>query len=334
MKKVVYIPGDGIGPSIVESVISIINASGAEIEWVEAEAGLGAFEKYGNPLPDKTINLIHEHKVTLKGPLTTPIGDGFRSVNVELRREFDLFANYRPIKSFEGVKSKFSNIDLIIFRENTEGLYSGIECYTDDSHNRAESVAVVTRQGSERIIRSAFEYAIQNNRKEITIVHKANILKFTSGMFLEIGRKIALEYPSIKCNDKIIDNMCMQLVIKPEQFDIIVTTNLFGDILSDLASGLIGGLGLAPGANLGKKVAIFEAVHGSAPDITGKNLANPSALLLAGILLLNHIGFKDCADKIKNSLIKVLKDGEYCTKDLNVNGVGTIEMTNAIIRNM
>ena len=313
MKKVVYIPGDGIGPSIVESVISIINASGAEIEWVEAEAGLGAFEKYGNPLPDKTINLIHEHKVTLKGPLTTPIGDGFRSVNVELRREFDLFANYRPIKSFEGVKSKFSNIDLIIFRENTEGLYSGIECYTDDSHNRAESVAVVTRQGSERIIRSAFEYAIQNNRKEITIVHKANILKFTSGMFLEIGRKIALEYPSIKCNDKIIDNMCMQLVIKPEQFDIIVTTNLFGDILSDLASGLIGGLGLAPGANLGKKVAIFEAVHGSAPDITGKNLANPSALLLAGILLLNHIGFKDCADKIKNSLIKVLKDGEYCT---------------------
>lgn len=334
MKKVVYIPGDGIGPSIVESVISIINASGAEIEWVEAEAGLGAFEKYGNPLPDKTINLIHEHKVTLKGPLTTPIGDGFRSVNVELRREFDLFANYRPIKSFEGVKSKFSNIDLIIFRENTEGLYSGIECYTDDSHNRAESVAVVTRQGSERIIRSAFEYAIQNNRKEITIVHKANILKFTSGMFLEIGRKIALEYPSIKCNDKIIDNMCMQLVIKPEQFDIIVTTNLFGDILSDLASGLIGGLGLAPGANLGKKVAIFEAVHGSAPDLTGKNLANPSALLLAGILLLNHIGFKDCADKIKNSLIKVLKDGEYCTKDLNVNGVGTIEMTNAIIRNM
>lgn len=213
-------------------------------------------------------------------------------------------------------------------------MYSGIECYTDDSHNRAESVAVVTRQGSERIIRSAFEYAIQNNRKEITIVHKANILKFTSGMFLEIGRKIALEYPSIKCNDKIIDNMCMQLVIKPEQFDIIVTTNLFGDILSDLASGLIGGLGLAPGANLGKKVAIFEAVHGSAPDITGKNLANPSALLLAGILLLNHIGFKDCADKIKNSLIKVLKDGEYCTKDLNVNGVGTIEMTNAIIRNM
>lgn len=334
MKKVVLIAGDGIGPSISESVRLIIDASGAKIDWVFAEAGLSAYEKYGDPIPDETLALIKEHKVALKGPLTTPVGEGFRSVNVAMRREFDLFANFRPTKSFEGVKSKFSNIDIVIFRENTEGLYSGVERYTDEEKSKAESVAVVTREGSERIIRAAFEYAVSHSRREVTIVHKANILKFTSGMFLEIGRQIAKEYPSIICTDKIIDNMCMQMVIKPEQFDVIVTTNLFGDILSDLASGLVGGLGLAPGANLGSNAAVFEAVHGSAPDIAGKNLANPSALLLAGIMMLRHIGEFDAATKMETALAKVIKEQTFCTKDLNPNGVGTIEMTQAIINEM
>jgi isocitrate dehydrogenase (NAD+) len=335
MTRVVYIPGDGIGPSIVEATLRIINATGADIEWIEAEAGLGAFEKHGDPLPDATIEAIREHRLALKGPLTTPVGTGFRSVNVAMRREFDLYVNLRPTRSFEGVRSRYSNIDLVIFRENTEGLYSGIERYADEKHERAEMVGVVTRSGSERILRAAFEYAVRQGRKKVTVVHKANILKLTSGMFLEIGREVGREYPQIQTDEKIIDNMAMQMVINPNQFDIIVTTNLFGDILSDLASGLVGGLGLTPGANIGEKAAVFEAVHGSAPDIAGKNLANPAAILLAGTMLLRHIGEFDRAQRIETALEDVIREGKHITRDLNPEtGVGTVEMTDAIIERL
>ncbi len=332
MRRVVIIPGDGIGPSIVEATVAIINAAGGDIEWVEASAGLGAFEKEGDPLPPRTIELIAEHKVALKGPLTTPVGTGFRSVNVAMRREFDLYVNLRPTKSFDGVPSKFSNIDIVIFRENTEGLYSGLERYVDEEHSAAESIAHVSRDGSYRIIRAAFEYALKFGRRKMTVVHKANILKFTSGMFLDIARDVAKEYPSVELDEKIIDNMAMQMVMRPEQFDMIVTTNLFGDILSDLASGLVGGLGLAPGANIGDNVAVFEAVHGSAPDIAGKNLANPAAILLGGTMLLRHIGMVESAIRIERALADILREGKYVTRDLNPeSGVGTTDMRDAII---
>ncbi|HVK39521.1 MAG TPA: isocitrate/isopropylmalate family dehydrogenase [Candidatus Kapabacteria bacterium] len=332
MTKVVCISGDGIGPSIVEATRRIIDASGAAIEWIEADAGLGAFERLGNPLPDETIQLIREHNVALKGPLTTPVGAGFRSINVALRREFDLYINLRPTRSFKGVESRFSDIDLVIFRENTEGLYSGVERYVDEKHSAAESVAIVTRAGAERIIRASFEYAVRHGRRKITLVHKANILKFTSGMFLEVGRQIATEFPQVEFDDKIIDNMAMQMVINPNQFDVIVTTNLFGDILSDLASGLVGGLGLAPGANIGTGASIFEAVHGSAPDIAGRNIANPAALLLAGTMMLRHLDMREQAQRIETALAEVIAEGRHVTRDLNrESGVGTTEMTQAII---
>lgn len=335
MTRVVFIPGDGIGPSITEATLRIIEASGADLDWVEASAGFGTFERVGDPLPAETIAAIRETGLALKGPLTTPVGSGFRSVNVALRREFDLYINLRPTRSFQGVSSRFSNIDLILFRENTEGLYSGLERYTDEEKSAAESVAVVTRAGSERIIRAAYEYAVKLGRKKVTIVHKANILKFTSGMFLETGRKIGLEYPQIETEEKIVDNMAMQMVIRPEQFDVIVTTNLFGDILSDLASGLVGGLGLAPGANIGTNVAVFEAVHGSAPDIAGKNLANPAALLLAGTMMLRHIGEHERASRIETALEDVISEGRMVTRDLNPeSGVGTTEMRDAIIERL
>lgn len=335
MTSVVYIPGDGIGPSIAEAVRRIVDASGAAIEWIEASAGLGAFEATGDPLPEQTIAKIRQHKVALKGPLTTPVGAGFRSVNVALRREFDLYVNLRPTKSFEGVRSRFSDIDLVLFRENTQGLYSGLERYTDEEKNTAESIAVVTRSGSERIARAAYEYAVGHDRKKVTIVHKANILKFTSGMFLDVAREVGAGYPQIETEDKIIDNMAMQLVINPNQFDVMVTTNLFGDILSDLTSGLVGGLGLAPGANIGDDVAIFEAVHGSAPDITGKNIANPGALLLAATMMLRHIGENERAARIESALEAVLRDETHVTRDLDPeNGVGTVEMADNIIAHL
>ncbi|MCB0711723.1 MAG: NAD-dependent isocitrate dehydrogenase [Ignavibacteriae bacterium] len=332
MSKVVYIPGDGIGPDIAAAVRQVIDVSGAEIEWVDAEAGLGTYSRKGTPLPTETIELIRQHRVALKGPLTTPVGSGFRSINVALRKEFDLYINLRPVKWFSGVKSRFTDIDLVIFRENTEGLYSGVEHYIDSRKSAAESVAIVTRYGSERIVRAAFDYARKHGRKKVTIVHKANILKFTSGMFLEVGQQIAKEYPEIECEDKIVDNMSMQLVMHPERFDVIVTTNLFGDILSDLACGLIGGLGLAPGANIGDETAIFEAVHGSAPDIAGKNIANPSALLLAAVLMLRYLGKIEIADRIEAALAQVLLEGTHVTPDLNPEGgVHTDEMVKAII---
>ena len=335
MHRVVYLPGDGIGPAITEAVRSIVDATGVAIEWIEADAGLGTFERTGTPLPQETIDLIATHKLALKGPLTTPVGSGFRSINVGLRKEFDLYVNLRPLRSCEGVECRYEDIDLVIFRENTEGLYSGVEHYIDARKSAAESVAIVTRYGSERIIRAAFEYARVHGRKKVTIVHKANILKFTSGMFLEIGLEIAKEYPDIECDDKIVDNMAMQLVTHPERFDVIVTTNLFGDILSDLACGLVGGLGLAPGANIGDDIALFEAVHGSAPDIAGKNIANPSALLLAAVMMLRHLGEFDAADSIDKAMTDVLREGKMVTPDLaGPNGVGTDVMAQAIIDRM
>ncbi len=332
MHRVTLIPGDGIGPSIAEATVRVIEAAGVKIQWETVEAGMAAIDKYRDPLPPNVLESISANKVALKGPLTTPVGSGFRSVNVALRKEFDLYANVRPARSFEGVPSRYSNIDLVIVRENTEEFYAGIEHYIDPSRSAAETIGIVTRSGSERIIRYAYEYARKHGRKKVTTVHKANILKYTGGLFLEVARDIARQYPDIESNDRIIDNMAMQMVINPHQFDVIVTTNLFGDILSDLASGLVGGLGLAPGANIGYNAAIFEAVHGSAPDIAGKNLANPCALILAGVMMLRHLGEESAADRIEQAVAEVLREGKSVTKDLKAEGyVGTTEMTDAII---
>ena len=332
MHTVTLIPGDGIGPSIAEATVKIIEAAGVKIHWERVEAGLAAIDKYKDPLPQNLIDSLTENKVGLKGPLTTPVGSGFRSVNVALRKEFDLYSNVRPAHSFEGVPARYKDIDLVIVRENTEEFYAGIEHYIDPSRSAAETIGIVTRSGSERIIRYAYEYARKHGRKKITTVHKANILKYTGGLFLEVAREIAKQYPDIESNDKIVDNMAMQMVVNPYQFDVIVTTNLFGDILSDLASGLVGGLGLAPGANIGYSVSIFEAVHGSAPDIAGKNIANPCALVLAGVMMLRHIGEESAADRIENAVSAVLKEGKSVTKDLKTEGyVGTTEMTDAIV---
>lgn len=332
---IALIPGDGIGPEIVESAVRVVEASGVTVQWKEVLAGLTAIDKYKDPLPQETIDAIRETSVALKAPVTTPVGTGFRSVNVAMRMEFDLYTNLRPAKSFPGVKSRYDNIDLVIFRENTEGLYVGIEHYVGRERNTAEAMTVITRNGSERIVRAAFEYARKHGRKKVTIVHKANILKYTSGLFLKVGKEVAAQYPEIICEDKIIDNMAMQLVINPNQFDMIVTTNLFGDILSDLCSGLVGGLGLAPGANIGDDCAIFEAVHGSAPDIAGKGIANPMAIILAAKMMLEHLGEDAAAQKIERAVAAVLKEGKRVTRDLNPsNGVGTKETTAAIIEYM
>ena len=332
MHTATLIPGDGIGPSIAESAVRIMQEAGAKIDWETVEAGLTAIDRYKDPLPKAVLDSIERTRVALKGPLTTPVGSGFRSVNVALRKEFDLYVNLRPARSFEGVSSRYCNIDLVIVRENTEEFYAGIEHYIDPSRSAAETIGIVTRSGSSRILRYAFEYARKYHRMKVTTVHKANILKYTGGLFLEVAREMASEYPEIESNDKIVDNMAMQMVLNPHQFDVIVTTNLFGDILSDLASGLVGGLGLAPGANIGYNAAIFEAVHGSAPDIAGQNIANPCAIVLAGALMLRHLEEDPIADKIERAVASVIKEGRYVTRDLNSKSfVGTREMTQAII---
>jgi len=330
---ITLIPGDGIGPSISEAAKRVVESTGVRITWDVQEAGLAGIEKHKDPLPQQTMDSLTKNRVALKGPLTTPVGTGFRSVNVALRKEFDLYINLRPAKSLEGVKSHFSNVDIVVFRENTEEFYSGIEHYIDARKSAAETIGVVTRSGSERIVRAAFEYARKHKRNKVTIVHKANIMKFTGGLFLEVGKKVAQEYPEIQCNDRIVDNMAMQLVSNPNQFDIIVTTNLFGDILSDLCSGLVGGLGVAPGANIGYEAALFEAVHGSAPDIANQNIANPSALVLAAAMMLDYLGEMKAAEKIQNAVSAVIKAGTHVTRDLNsMNPVTTDVMTNAIIK--
>ncbi len=315
MARVTLIPGDGIGPEISKSVKDIFAAAGAKVEWDEHDAGEVALAKHGELLPQSLLESISKNKVALKGPASTPIGKGFRSINVGLRQKFDLYANIRPAKSIIGIETPFKDVDLVIFRENTEGLYCGLEVF-DAANQIGDSIARVTRKGSERIVHAAFEYARKHKRKKVTIVHKANILKLSSGFFLEIAREIAAQYPDIESDDKIIDNMCMQLVKYPAAYDVVVTTNLFGDILSDLAAGLVGGLGIAPGANIGLNEAIFEAVHGSAPDIAGQDKANPTALLLSGVMMLRHLSQHEVADKIEKALFKTLANKKCCTGDL------------------
>jgi len=328
-------PGDGIGPEITEVAKSIIEHAGVAINWEIVSAGMEALEKFRDPLPQETLDSIAKNKIALKGPLTTPIGKGFRSVNVALRKEFDLYVNQRPAKTFKGVTSHYDNIDLLIFRENTEEFYSGIEHYIDSSRSAAETIGIITRRGCERILKYAFEQTQLLGRKKLTVVHKANIMKFTGGLFLDISKEIAVNYPLIKYEDKIVDNMAMQMVLNPNQFDAIVTTNLFGDILSDLASGLVGGLGFAPGANIGRDVAIFEAVHGSAPDIAGQNIANPCALILGGVMMLNYLKEFKAASRIEKAVAKVIEDGTSVTKDINrINFVGTKEMGEAIVKEL
>jgi len=335
MKDITIIRGDGIGPEIMAAAVDVITATGVKINWEYQDAGLAAIDKYKDPIPKQTLESVQRNKVLFKGPLTTPIGSGFRSVNVALRKEFDLYVNFRPVRSFEGIQSIWHDVDLIIFRENTEEFYSGIEHYVDAAKSAAEAIGIVTRFGSERILRYAFEYAKKFGRKRVTIVHKANILKYTSGLFLEVGQTIAKNYPELEINDRIIDNMSMQLVMNPHQFDVVVTTNMFGDILSDLCSGLVGGLGLAPGANIGNDIAMFEAVHGSAPDIAGKNLANPAAVILAGAMMLRHVGEHEAAERIEIAVKKTIRTQKAVTKDLNPKSyVGTMEMGREIIANL
>ncbi len=335
MHNITLIKGDGIGPSIMDEAVKIIDASGAKINWEKTHAGLGAFEVFGTPIPDETMESIDRTRLAFKGPLTTPIGAGFRSINVALRQKYDLYANVRPAKSWHGVKTRYENVDIVIVRENTEGLYAGLEHYLTPKKDIAESIAVVTRVASERIIDYAFKYARDNHRKKVTVCHKANILKYTQGLFLDIARETAARYPDIAFDEKIIDATCMHMVMDPSQFDVIVCTNMFGDILSDLTAGLVGGLGLIAGANIGKDAALFEAVHGSAPDIAGQNIANPTAVIMAGVMMLNHIGEHEAANRIQTAVEKVINEGIHVTPDLNPNTkAGTIEMGNAIVAAM
>lgn len=328
MTKVTLIPGDGIGPEVADSVKKIIDASGANITWDVVNAGADVYEQTGELVPDTVYKSIEENKIALKGPITTPIGSGFRSINVMLRKKYDLYSNIRPVQTLPGLKTPFKDIDLIIFRENTEGLYIGIEQELDNGTMEAKKI--ITPRGSERIIRKAFEYAQSMNRKSIAIVHKANILKLADGLFLETGRKIAEEYPDIDVKEVIVDNMCMQLVMNPSQYDVIVTMNLYGDILSDLCAGLVGGLGLVPGANIGKDLAIFEAVHGSAPDIAGQGKANPIALLRSGCMMLDYMDKAEQAKRIRTAINTVLSEGKVLTPDMGGTS-STSELTEAII---
>jgi isocitrate dehydrogenase (NAD+) len=324
MHNIVLIPGDGIGKEITKSVTTILDAAGADINWIECKAGEGANNELGTPIPDETVEAIKKHRIALKGPLTTPVGAGFRSINVALRQKFNLYSNIRPARSLPNIDSPFKNVDLVLFRENTQGLYIGKEHWVDDEEKHAESIAVVTRDASEKIITAAFEYAKKHGRKKVTLVHKANILKLTTGLFLKIGQEISKKYPEIEFEDLIVDNMAMQMVLNPQQFDVIVTTNLFGDILSDLASGLVGGLGVTGAANIGDDAAMFEAVHGSAPDIAGKGLANPTALLFSALMMLEYLDQPKLAEKIRAAVYTVLQDHkEDCTKDIG--GQGTTE---------
>jgi len=332
-REVTLIPGDGIGPSITDATVRLLAAAGAPITWDRQIAGMTAVKELGDPLPEAVLDSVRRTKLALKGPLETPVGKGFRSINVALRKEFDLYANLRPAKTvLPGLR--FDNVDVVLVRENTEGLYVGIENYVkvgDDPHAVAQSVAVVSRVGAERIARYAFEYALKHGRKKVTIVHKANILKYSQGLFLETGRAVAKEYEGrVACDDKIVDACAMELVMRPERFDVIVTTNLFGDILSDLTSGLVGGLGLTPGANIGYEVGIFEAVHGTAPDIAGKGIANPTAVMLAGCQLLDHMGEQVRANRIRAAIEATLRERKAVTGD--VGGTATTEeYTNAVI---
>ena len=331
MYKITLLPGDGIGPDITAATKKILAATGVPIEWEELLAGESAIPTYGTPLPAEVLASIRRNKVALKGPLTTPIGTGFRSINVAIRKELDLFTNLRPARTYEGIRSRYENIDLVMVRENTEDLYAGVEHMVGD--DAAESIKIITRKGSERICRFAFEYAKKNNRRKVTAVHKANIMKCTDGLFLSVCTGIAREYPEIEFEDRIVDNMCMQLVQKPELYDVMVAPNLYGDIISDLCAGLVGGLGVAPGANIGTHYAVFEPVHGSAPKYAGQDAANPTALILSSVLMLRHLGEIVAADRVENALATVIREGKTVTYDLGGSAKG-MEMADAVIGKM
>lgn len=345
--KITLIPGDGTGPEIAEETRKVLDATGVKIDWEIVEAGIDAAEKYGTPLPENVLASVRKNKVAIKGPITTPIGSGFRSVNVALRKELDLYACLRPCKSYIGVKSKYANIDLVIVRENTEDLYAGVEFPAESSESNkiielsagkirngsAISIKPISRFATKRIVKFAYEYAVKNKRKKITVVTKANIMKFTDGLFLETARKVAKNYPNIEYEERLIDNMCMQLVQKPELYDVLVLPNLYGDIISDLCAGLIGGLGIAPGANIGEGLALFEPVHGSAPKYKGLNKVNPTAMILSGVLMLDYLGEKKAAEKLENAVKTVIAEKKVVTYDLG--GVAkTSEMADEIILQM
>lgn len=331
MSRIVsVIRGDGIGPEIVDCVVRVLDQLQCGLAFEFVEAGVGALERHGSLLPPATLESIGQHRIALKGPLATPIGEGYTSLNVELRRRFDLYANVRPAHSFPNTRSRYEGIDLITVRENTEGAYRSEGQTLSGDGDTAHSSIQVTRRGSERIARYAFDLARRTGRKRVTIVHKANILKTTSGLFLKTARTVAAEYPDIECLDMIVDNACMQLVMNPHQFDVIVTTNLFGDILSDLCAGLVGGLGLAPGANIGTEAAIFEAVHGSAPDIAGKGVANPTALLLAAALMLDHMGLGEQGQRVRRAVHETLAAKDRLTRDLG-GSAGSADYTAALL---
>ncbi|MFH0703330.1 MAG: isocitrate/isopropylmalate dehydrogenase family protein [bacterium] len=331
MYNITLIPGDGIGPEITEAALAAIEATNIKINWDIVNAGADFIESEGTPLPDKVLESIKKNKIALKGPITTPVGTGFRSVNVTLRKELNLFACVRPVKTLKGVKSRFDDVDLVIVRENTEDLYAGIERKIDE--NTAESIKLITRGASERIAKFAFDYALKENRKKVTAVTKANICKLSDGLFLEAARSIAKNYPQIQYEELLIDNMCMQLVMYPELYDVLLLPNLYGDIVSDLAAGLIGGLGIAPGVNFGDEIAIFEPVHGSSPGLKGLNKANPTALILSAVLMLKHLGEVKAANRLYNAVIKVIQKGEATTFDLG-GPASTLEMAQAIVEEM
>jgi len=328
---ITLIPGDGIGPEVSSAVVRIIEAAGASVQWETHYAGAQALEKFGSTLPDDLLESIKRNRVALKGPITTPVGKGFTSVNVGLRKALDLYANLRPVRALPNVPSRYPELDLVVVRENTEDLYSGIEHVVVPGV--VESIKIITEKASTRVSKFAFEYARREGRKKVTAVHKANIMKLSDGLFLDCFRNVAASYPEIEADDKIVDNACMQLVMRPEQFDIMLLENLYGDIVSDLCAGLIGGLGLVPGANIGEQGAVFEAVHGSAPDIAGQGIANPTALLQSGILMLRHLGEREAAERTEQAMLKVFREGQVRTRDIGGTS-STSEFADALIAAM
>src|SRR5947208_401849 len=329
--KITLIPGDGIGPEVTGATISVLRATGFEAEWETFVVGAEALSRFGDPLPNDLIESIKRNKIAWKGPVATPVGTGFVSANVRLRKALDLYANLRPIKSLKGVKSRYEDVDLIVVRENTEDLYSGLE--HEVVPGVVESLKIITDRASRRIAHFAFEYARREGRKKVTAIHKANIMKMSDGLFLNCFREVARDYPEIEADDMIVDNACMQMVMDPNQFDVLLLENLYGDIMSDLGAGLVGGLGIVPGANIGEEIAVFEAVHGSAPNIAGRGIANPTALIQTAVLMLKHIGEREAADKIQHALEKVIAEGQTATRDLGGDAT-TIEFTEAIIHSL
>ncbi|MBI2845362.1 MAG: isocitrate/isopropylmalate dehydrogenase family protein [Chloroflexi bacterium] len=355
--RVTFIPGDGTGPEVSEAARRVLEATGVKFEWDIQLAGADVMDQFGTPLPPQVVESIRKNGVALKGPITTPVGSGFRSVNVEMRKALDLYVNLRPAKSYPGVRSRYQNIDLVIVRENTEDLYAGIEFQKDTPEaeklrrsiqelsgkeirpHSGISIKPISVEGTQRIVRYAFEYARREGRKKVTAVHKANIMKYSDGLFLEVAREVATAYPDIEFEDRIVDNMTMQLVQKPELYDVLVCPNLYGDILSDLCAGLVGGLGVAPGANIGERAALFEPVHGSAPKYKGQNKVNPTATILSGMLMLRHLGERGAADRLEQAVAGVIAEGKYVTYDFkerpdDLSAVGTKEMAEAIIRKL